>query len=147
MKHFLLIFLLVSFSVPGMAQFLSEKENLKEFEGFFNFHYNEDKDEIYLEVDKLESEFLYVHALTSGLGSNDIGLDRGQLGNEAIVKFQKAGNKLLLVQPNQRYRAETDNALEKRSVEQAFAKSVIYGFEIKEENDSVYIIDFTPFLM
>ncbi|KRG29323.1 zinc-dependent metalloprotease [Salegentibacter mishustinae] len=147
MKHFLLIFLLVSFSVPGMAQFLSEKENLKEFEGFFNFHYNEDKDEIYLEVDKLESEFLYVHALTSGLGSNDIGLDRGQLGNEAIVKFQKAGNKLLLVQPNQRYRAETDNALEKRSVEQAFAKSVIYGFEIKEEKDSVYIIDFTPFLM
>ena len=105
MKHFLLIFLLVSFSVPGMAQFLSEKENLKEFEGFFNFHYNEDEDEIYLEVDKLESEFLYVHALTSGLGSNDIGLDRGQLGNEAIVKFQKAGNKLLLIQPNQRYRA------------------------------------------
>lgn len=147
MKHFLLIFLLVSFSVPGMAQFLSEKENLKEYEGFFNFHYNEEKDEIYLEVDKLESEFLYVHALTSGLGSNDIGLDRGQLGNEAIVKFQKAGNKLLLVQPNQRYRAETDNALEKRSVEQAFAKSVIYGFEIKEEKDSVYIIDFTPFLM
>jgi hypothetical protein len=147
MKHFLLIFLLVSFSVPGMAQFLSEKENLKEFEGFFNFHYNEKKDEIYLEVNKLESEFLYVHALTSGLGSNDIGLDRGQLGNEAIVKFQKAGNKLLLVQPNQRYRAETDNALEKRSVEQAFAKSVIYGFEIKEEKDSVYIIDFTPFLM
>lgn len=147
MKHFLLIFLLVSFSVPGMAQFLSEKENLKEYEGFFNFHYNEDKDEIYLEINKLESEFLYVHALTSGLGSNDIGLDRGQLGNEAIVKFQKAGNKLLLVQPNQRYRAETDNALEKRSVEQAFAKSVVYGFEIKEEKDSVYIIDFTPFLM
>lgn len=147
MKHFLLIFLLVRFSVPGMAQFLSEKENLKEYEGFFNFHYNEDKDEIYLEINKLESEFLYVHALTSGLGSNDIGLDRGQLGNEAIVKFQKAGNKLLLVQPNQRYRAETDNALEKRSVEQAFAKSVVYGFEIKEEKDSVYIIDFTPFLM
>lgn len=130
-----------------MAQFLSEKENLQDYEGFFNFHYNEEKDEIYLEVDKLETEFLYVHALTSGLGSNDIGLDRGQLGNEAVVKFEKAGNKLLLVQPNQKYRAETENVLEKRSVEQAFAKSVIYGFEIKEEKDSVYIIDFTPFLM
>ncbi|PKD16140.1 peptidase [Salegentibacter salinarum] len=147
MKQFLLILLLVSFSVPVTAQFLSEKENLQEYEGFFNFHYNEEKDEIYLEVDKLETEFLYVHALTSGLGSNDIGLDRGQLGNEAVVKFQKAGNKLLLVQPNQKYRAETENELEKRSVEQAFAKSVIYGFEIKEEKDSVYVIDFTPFLM
>ncbi|MBZ9630330.1 zinc-dependent metalloprotease [Salegentibacter sp. LM13S] len=147
MKQFLLILLLVSFSVPGTAQFLSEKENLQEYEGFFNFHYNEDEDEIYLEVDMLDSEFLYVHALTSGLGSNDIGLDRGQLGNEAVVKFEKAGNKLLLVQPNQKYRAETENELERRSVEQAFAKSVIYGFEIKEEKDSVYVIDFTPFLM
>ncbi|SHF59131.1 protein of unknown function [Salegentibacter echinorum] len=147
MNRFLLILLFVSFSVPTTAQFLSEKENLKEYKGFFNFHYNEEKDEIYLEVDKLDTEFLYVHFLTSGLGSNDIGLDRGQLGNEAVVKFQKAGNKLLLVQPNQKYRAETDNILEKQSVRQAFAKSVIYGFEIKEEKDSVYVIDFTPFLM
>lgn len=147
MRRFFVILLLTSFSVPGTAQFLSEKENLKKQEGFFNFHYNEKKDEIYLEVDKLDTEFLYVHFLTSGLGSNDIGLDRGQLGNEAVVKFQKSGNKLLLVQPNQKYRAETDNKLEKQSVEQAFAKSVLYGFEIKEEKDSVYVIDFTPFLM
>jgi hypothetical protein len=147
MKQFSLIFLLVSFSVPGTAQFLSEKENLQEYEGFFNFHYNEDEDEIYIEVDKLDTEFLYVHALTSGLGSNDIGLDRGQLGNEAVVKFQKAGNKLLLVQPNQKYRAETTNEQEKCSVEQAFAKSVIFGFEIKEEKDSTFVIDFTPFLI
>lgn len=147
MHRHLLILLFFSISHFSNAQFLSEKEDLKSQKGYFDFHYNEKEDEIYLEVDKLDTEFLYTHFLTTGIGSNDIGLDRGQLGEGVVVKFVKAGNKLLLVQPNQRYRAETDNELEKRSVEQAFAKSVIFGFEIKEQKDNVYVIDFTPFLM
>ncbi|GAA4324409.1 zinc-dependent metalloprotease [Pontixanthobacter gangjinensis] len=144
-----IIFILLAFSISFSieAQFLDNKENLKNYEGFFNFHYNEKEDEIYLQVDELETEFLYTHFLTTGVGSNDIGLDRGQLGGEAVVKFQKAGNKLLLVQPNQAYRAITNNEAERQSVSEAFARSVIFGFEIKEEKDGKYIIDFTPFLM
>jgi hypothetical protein len=126
---------------------LDDKENPKKQEGLFNFWYVEKEDKIYLQVDALDQEFIYVNALTSGLGSNDIGLDRGQLGGTAIVKFQRAGNKLLLVQPNQDYRATTTNALEQRSVEQAFTKSVLFGFEIVEENADSFLIDFTPFLM
>lgn len=103
------------------------------------------KDAIYLEVEDLDSEFLYSHFLTSGVGSNDIGLDRGQLGGEAVVKFVKAGNKLLLVQPNMDYRAITENEAEKASVAEAFAKSVIFGFEIKEQKEGKYLIDLTPF--
>lgn len=129
------------------AQFLDKKENLKTQKGFFSFHYSEKDDAIYLEVTDLDSEFIYVHALKSGLGSNDIGLDRGQLGGTALVKFIKAGNKLLLVQPNQDYRALTDNVAEKESVQEAFAKSVLYGFEIKETKGDTYVIDLTPFLM
>ncbi len=129
------------------AQFLDSKKDLKSYEGFFNFHYDEKNDAIYLEVDKIDQEFIYVHALKSGLGSNDIGLDRGQLGGTAIVKFIKAGNKLLMVQPNQDYRAITNNEAERESVKEAFATSVLYGFEIKETKDGTYIIDLTPFLM
>ena len=140
------IILMLVFAV-GSAQFLEQKKDLKTTEGFFDFHYNEKEDELYLEVENVDQEFIYVHALKSGLGSNDIGLDRGQLGGTAIVKFIKAGNKLLLVQPNQDYRAITDNAAEKASVEEAFAKSVLYGFEIKETKGSSYIIDLTPFLL
>ncbi|MEE3227375.1 MAG: DUF5117 domain-containing protein, partial [Bacteroidota bacterium] len=140
------IVLMLVFAV-GSAQFLEQKKNLKTTEGFFDFHYNEKEDELYLEVDNVDQEFIYVHALKSGLGSNDIGLDRGQLGGTAIVKFIKAVNKLLLVQPNQDYRAITYNAAEKASVEEAFAKSVLYGFEIKETKGSSYIIDLTPFLL
>jgi len=149
MRTYLSIFLLLITSFINAQNFktLEDKKSLNKFEGFFNFWYDEDADKIYLQVDKLHQDFLYVQALTSGLGSNDIGLDRGQLGKRAIVKFERAGNKLLLIQPNQDYRATTNNALERRSVEQAFAKSVLFGFEILEESKSIFLIDFTPFLM
>jgi len=145
MKYIFFCFILITSSIS--AQFLESHKSLKKYSGYFDFHYNQSKDEIYLKVDKLDSEFLYVHSLSTGLGSNDIGLDRGQLGDGVVVKFMKAGNTLLLVQPNQQYRAITDNELEKKSVEQAFAKSVLFGFPIKEEVTGSYIIDLTPFLL
>jgi len=124
----------------------------QQFKGFFNFSYDDSKGILLLEVKELDKEFLYVHSLSTGLGSNDIGLDRGQLGDGVVVKWVKAGNKLLLVQPNLKYRAITENLEERKSVEQAFARSVLYGFEIKEDKDKktaegTYTIDLTPFLL
>src|SRR5690606_27879894 len=115
-----------------MAQTFEKTKDFQKFNGYFNFYYDDESDKIYLEVDDLDKEFLYVYSLSSGIGSNDIGLDRGQLGNEQVVFFKKAGNKLLLVQPNLTFRAITDNELEKKSVEQAFAKSILHGFKIEE---------------
>ena len=140
----LLFFALASF--VSQAQILDRKD-LKTYKGFFDFYYEESTDKIYLKVKNLNEEFLYVNSLASGVGSNDIGLDRGQLGSERVVYFQKAGNKLLLIQPNLKYRANTDNELERKSIEQAFAKSVLFGFKIMSEDDGDYVIDFTPFLM
>ena len=146
MRTHTLFFVLIFLSSLSFSQSIKDKK-LVNYKGYFNFYYEESQDKIYLEVDKLDQEFLYVSSLASGVGSNDIGLDRGQLGGERIVKFVKAGNKLLLIQPNQDYRAITDNELEKKSVEQAFAKSVLFGFKIEEGSNGKYIIDFTPFLM
>tara|TARA_R110002153_G_scaffold13895_5_gene51224 strand:- start:1901 stop:4306 length:2406 start_codon:yes stop_codon:yes gene_type:complete len=142
----LLAFALLSFNMIS-AQFSDKKKDFVKYEGLYDFYYDESQDKIYLEVNDLNKEFLYVYSLSSGIGSNDIGLDRGQLGNEQVVFFKKAGNKLLLVQPNLKYRAITDNVLERKSVEQAFAKSVLFGFPIEEEKNGVYIIDITDFLM
>ncbi|MFK2820181.1 zinc-dependent metalloprotease [Flavobacteriaceae sp. LMIT009] len=145
MKKLFLFVCLIIIS-PTFAQSFDDKK-LQTFSGYFDFFYEESNDKIYLEVKDLNKEFLYVSSLSSGIGSNDIGLDRGQLGSERVVKFKKAGNKLLLIQPNQDYRAITDNALERQSIEQAFAKSVLYGFKIVEKRDSGYIIDMTDFLL
>ena len=130
-----------------VGQFSEKKKDYEKFDGLFDFYYDSKTDKIYLEVPELEKEFLYVSSLSSGIGSNDIGLDRGQLGNEQVVFFRKAGNKLLLVQPNLKFRALTENALEMKSVEQAFAKSILYGFPIEEEKNGTYVIDISGFLM
>lgn len=139
--------LLALTTVTAQETFADKSKGYKPFEGYFNFFYDESEDKIYMEVPDLEKTFLYVYSLSSGIGSNDIGLDRGQLGNEQVVYFKKAGNKLLLIQPNLQYRALTDNDLERRSVEQAFARSVLYGFPIVETKAGSYIIDLTGFLM
>ncbi|MGB0839355.1 MAG: zinc-dependent metalloprotease, partial [Chitinophagales bacterium] len=82
-----------------------------------------------------------------GVGSNDIGLDRGQLGDTRIVKFERSGNKVLLVQPNYDYRAVSNNDAERKSVEQAFAQSVIWGFKVESEEKGKVLIDATDFLL
>lgn len=115
--------------------------------GFFNFYYDEEVGRMFLEVDKIDQEFLYVNSLAAGIGSNDIGLDRGQLGGERVVRFEKHGNKLLLIQPNYGYRAVSENQDEVKSVAEAFASSVIGGFEIKTKNESAYLIDITDWLL
>jgi len=146
-NYFLSLCFIVFYSISLQAQFSEKSKNYQKFNGFFNFYYDDGEDKIFLEVARLNEEFLYVYSLSSGIGSNDIGLDRGQLGNEQVVFFKKAGNKLLLIQPNLRFRALTNNILEKKSVEQAFAKSVLWGFKIEEEKNGKYIIDITDFLM
>lgn len=147
MRHYLFSGLLFLFGTLFItAQFSENSKDFQKFNGLFDFQYDDKNDKVYLEVNELEKEFLYVYSLSSGVGSNDIGLDRGQLGNEQVVFFRKAGGKLLLVQPNLKFRALTDNDLERKSVEQAFAKSIIGGFKIEEEKNGKYVIDITAFL-
>ena len=147
MKKLKILFLALFIVHVGHSQFAEKSKDYRKFEGLFNFYYDAKTDKIFMEVPELEKEFLYVYALSSGIGSNDLGLDRGQLGNEQVVYFKRAGNKLLLIQPNLKYRALTDNELEKKSVEQAFAKSVLFGFKIEDENNGKFVIDLTDFLM
>lgn len=147
MKKIILSFLFLFIIQNSFSQFFNDQKNVIKYKGLFKFYYDDKEDKIYLEIDKLDVEFLYVHALSEGIGSNDIGIDRGQLGNGVVVKFQKAGNKLLLIQPNQDYRALTSNEDERKSIEEAFAKSVLHGFVIKEQKGNVYLVDATDFLI
>jgi len=126
---------------------ISEKtKGMQQFDGFMNFFYDDATGKVWLLVEQLDTEFLYVNSLAAGLGSNDIGLDRGQLGSSRVVSFRKSGPKLLLVQPNLSYRAITDNMSEARSVREAFAESALWGFRIEVEQDGRYLLDITDFL-
>lgn len=147
MKKTTFLLLFIAIQQTSFSQFFDNNKEVTKYEGYFTFYYDVSTDKLFLEVKDLEKEFLYVSALSQGIGSNDIGLDRGQLGGGSLVKFIKAGNKLLLMQPNQKYRALTNNIEEKKSIEEAFAKSVLHGFVIKEEKKGVYLVDATSFFI
>ena len=119
-------------------------KGLKRYDGFFSFYYDAKNDRILLEVDKLDTEFLYFASLPAGVGSGGAELGKAKAD---IVKFKLSGNKLLLIEPNYKFRAITNNEDQKRAVENAFAKSVIWGFKALAVEGKKVLIDLTPFLI
>ena len=133
---------------------IAEKtKNMELRKGFYDYYWDNANGKIYLVVDKLNAPFLYVNSLPAGLGSNDIGLDRGQLGDSRIVYFNRIGKKLLLTQPNLDYRAVTNDVREQRAVDQSFAQSVLHHFNIEAEDQASdpsmhkVLVDITSFLL
>ena len=121
--------------------------SLEKTTGYFNYYWDNNAGKIWLEIPKDRQDFLYVNSLSAGVGSNDIGLDRGQLGDTRIVRFEAVGDKILMQQPNLRYRANSTNEKEVQAVAEAFASSVLWGFKIEAEDDNAYLIDLTPLLL
>ena len=101
---------------------------LQKLDGYVPLYWDADAGKLLLEVARFDTEFLYQVSLTTGLGSNPVGLDRGQLGGTHVVAFTRVGPKVLLVEPNYRYRAVSNDAAERRAVEDSFARSVLWGF-------------------
>ena len=122
-------------------------QDLKKLDGFFPLYWDEVSGNLLMEIARFNQEVLYLNGLAAGLGSNDIGLDRAQLGGTRIVKFQRIGPKILMIEPNYDYRATSANAAERKAVEEAFAQSVIWGFTVAAETDGRVLVDLGDFLM
>jgi hypothetical protein len=151
---FLLCFLcapsLVFAGRPDAAQTpnIAEKTaGMQKFPGYFNFYWDAKQGKLWLEIDKWSTEFLYQNGLTAGIGSNDIGLDRGQLGTTGIVRFERSGPKVLLLQENLDYRAVSNDADERRTVHDSFAESALWGFTVTAEENGHVLVDATDFFL
>jgi len=132
----------------GELPTIEEKtEGMMRFEGFVPLYWDETDGKLWLEFSRFGEEFLHYVSLPAGIGSNDIGLDRGQLGPRSVVKLERVGRRILMVEPNYEYRASTENPLERRSVEQAFASSVLWGFEMAAETGVRTLVDATDFIV
>ena len=149
MKKLLLFVLLfpLFLHAQNLPSVEEKTKSFKKYEGFLNFYWDENAGKIWLEINRLDTEILYVTSLPAGLGSNDIGLDRGLKGDEKIIKFSKVGRKILMLQPNYKYRAVNGDADEKRAVEESFAQSAIWGFTEEAESNNHYLVDATDFLL
>lgn len=115
--------------------------------GFLPLYWEAKAGKVWLEIPKFDDDFIYYDSLPAGLGSNDIGLDRGQIGTERLVHFSRSGPKILLMESNLGFRAANGTAAEKRAVRDSFAQSVLGGFEVAAEEGGRVLVDATAFLM
>jgi len=122
-------------------------ESMDRIDGFVPLYWDGLKGRLWMELSRFDTEFLHYVSLPAGIGSNDLGLDRGQLGPQAIVEFRRIGPRILLVEPNYEYRALSENQAEKRAVRDAFAESVLWGFEVAAETEGRVLVDATDFVI
>jgi len=133
---------------PAALQSIEERTSgTRKLDGYFPLYWDENAGAMYLEIPRFDTDFLFSNGLSAGLGSNDIGLDRGQGGGSRIVQFQRVGRRVLMVQGNLSFRSSSKNPLERKSVEDSFAKSVLWGFPVAAMTGDRVLVDATDFFM
>jgi hypothetical protein len=151
MRAHLLLLSLILAAAPVRAQQLPSIEektaSFRKYAGFLPLYWDEGAGRLWLEVPLVGEELIMVPSLSTGVGSNDIGLDRSRIGESKIVRFDRVGPKLLLVQPNYAFRAVGGSAQEQRSVEESFAQSVLWGFTIGAVTGGRVLVDATDFFL
>jgi hypothetical protein len=120
---------------------------MQKLDGYFPLYWDERSGSMFLEIPRVDAEFLFSTGLSAGLGSNDIGLDRGAGGGGRVVTFHRVGPRVLLIQGNQSFRSSSANPLERKSVEDSFAKSVLWGFTVAAESGGRVLVDATDFML
>ncbi len=130
---------------PSIAEFTGA---MRPMPGLLPLHWDAAAGKLYLEIPKLDQDLLYTHGLPYGTGSNDLGLDRGQVSEGAIVRFERFGPKVLLVQPNQAFRSSAADVAEQLAVRQSFPESVLAGFKVEAADASgAVLVDATEFFL
>jgi hypothetical protein len=120
---------------------------MRHMPGFVDLYWDDATGHVHLALDPDGPELLYQVSLASGLGSNPIGLDRGQLGGTHLLRAERVGPRVLLVERNYRYRARSTNPDEVRAVEEAFTPSVYWGFDVEAETGERVLVDATDFFL
>jgi Met-zincin/Domain of unknown function (DUF5117) len=131
-------------AIPSIEDRTSSMDRM---EGFFDLFWDDATGSIFWEISRLDTEFLYQISMGSGLGSNPIGIDRGQLRGTHVLVAQRIGPRVLLREPNYRFVAQTDNPVEVAAVRDAFAPSVLWGFDVEAETDGRVLVDATSFFL
>ncbi len=135
-------------AVSGPPQTVEARTaGMTKIDGYFPLYWEERTGNLYIEINRFNTDFLYSTGLAAGLGSNDLGLDRGQGGQGKIVQFQRVGPRILMMQANQSFRSSSPNEAERRSVADSFAKSVLWGFTVVAESNGHALVDASDFFL
>ncbi len=126
---------------------------MKHLDGLIPIDWDAQAGKLYMEIPHLDpdgrsQDYIYTNTLPYGTGSNDLGLDRGQIGGGRIVRFERSGPKVLLVEPNMAFRASSTDPDERLAVTQSFPESVLWGFTVAAQSpEGAVLIDATDFFL
>ena len=101
--------LLLSAAAAWPATIAEKTKDTEKLPGFFPLYWDAKNGKVWIEIDKWDSEFLYIDSLPAGLGSNDVGLDRGQLGASGSCDSTGSDRGCCSRSPTMGYRASTEN--------------------------------------
>ena len=119
----------------------------RRLDGFIPLRWDETNGKLLMEITRFNEELIWQVSLAAGVGSNPIGLDRSQLGATHLVRFERVGPRVLMVEPNYAYRALSDDPAERRAVEQSFATSILAGFKVESATPNGVLVDATEFFL
>ena len=129
------------------ANIAGKTKGMTHLAGFLPLDWDAKAGKLYLEIPKLNTDMIYTDSLPFGTGSNDLGLDRGQVSDGRIVRFERSGPKVLLVEPNTTFRSGSGDAAEALAVKQSFPESVLWGFKVEAESGDAVLVDATDFFL
>jgi len=134
-------------SAPEPHSYAERIATARKIDGFFPLYWDERSGKMWLEISRFHQEFLYITALSAGVGSNDLGLDRGAMNQPQVVQFERSGPRILLIESNYDFRATHADPAEKRAERDSFARSTLWGFEVAAEEGSRVLVDATDFFL
>ena len=140
-----------SSSVGGVPTIEAKTSGMSHLPGFLPLHWDARGGKLYLEIPQLDADMLYFDSLPYGTGSNDLGLDRGQVSAAKLVRFERFGPKILLVRPNESFRSSARDPAERLAVRQSFPESILGSFTVVAENSAAaagaVLVDATDFFL
>lgn len=138
-------------STGGVPSVEAKTSGMHHMPGFLPLHWDAKNGRLYLEIPRLNVDMLYFDSLPYGTGSNDLGLDRGQVSAAKLVRFERFGPKILLVRPDEKFRSSDQDPAEQLAVRQSFPESILGGFSVVAENSSALggavLVDATDFFL
>ena len=132
---------------PSLPSIEQHTESMTQMDGFFDLYWDNANGSLFWEISELDTEFLYQISMGSGLGSNPVGIDRGQLRGTHVLAAKRIGPRILLMEPNYGFVAQSENLSEAQAVRDAFAPSVHWGFEMVAETGERVLVDATQFFL
>ncbi|MCH2654303.1 MAG: zinc-dependent metalloprotease [Gemmatimonadetes bacterium] len=132
---------------PSLPSIEQHTEGMTQMDGLFDLYWDNANGSLFWEISELDTEFLYQISMGSGLGSNPVGIDRGQLRGTHVLAAKRIGPRILLMEPNYGFIAQSENASEAQAVRDAFAPSVHWGFEMVAETGERVLVDATQFFL